>query len=112
MDHGEVASARALNTEDILVIVLEFFVKEPDINVFGVPRVLATLLGSVPDTRLLFPCSLVSKLWFAVASKLIWRFDPPVTAFQTVDRLTQAGIYLLALSNLYGTVTADYRMSR
>ena len=93
MNHEEWASERALSNEHILVPVLEFLVKEPDVDECGDIHMLEPMLGSLPDTRSLYPCCLVNRLRFMAATKLMWRFNPPIRAFQTVESLTQAGIY-------------------
>ena len=68
-------------------------------KLFRLPELVAAILSHLP-TITLCACTQINALWAEEATTLLWKYDPPVSAFVSLQDKSRIGLYTSKVESL------------
>lgn len=69
-------------------------------QVLGLPEILALILSHLAEQQALLACVQVNSLWAEEATTLLWRHEPPISAFRSLEGSDRVGYYAQKVESL------------
>lgn len=69
-------------------------------QVLGLPEIVALILSHLAEQHALLACVRVNSLWAEEATTLLWRHEPPISAFRSLEGSDRVGYYAQKVESL------------